>query len=323
MNKPIIVKSACLENCKCRYDGSVIPSKIVRDLEPFVEFINICPEMSIGLSSPREALRIIDKQDGLGERFVFSRSGGDMTQEMKSFTKGYLEGLDKSQIDGFLLKAGSPSCGFKDVKKYRDFGKASKYNEKTKGFFGRSVVDMFGNLPIEDEGRLSNFSIREMYYTRIFMNAEFRSIAKTHYMKDLVKFHSEYKYLIMAYNQAALKTLGQIVSNGEKLKSKEVYERYSSEFSRVFERIGSPGRNVNMLLHLFGYFKKDLNVDEKAYFLEQIEMYTANRIPLSVPLSIIYTWVVRYDEPYLKTQRIFNPFPRELMMVTDSGKGRL
>lgn len=323
MSKPVIIKSACLEHCKCRYDGSVIPSKFVKVLEPFVEFISVCPEMELGLGSPREALRIVERQDEMGERFVFSRTGGDKTQEMKSFTHGYLEGLSYDEIDGFLLKSGSPSCGFKDVKKYRDFGKASKYNEKTRGFFGGAVVDSFPNLAVEDEGRLSNFTIREMYYTRVFMNAEFREIKKKNQMKDLVKFHSEYKYLMMAYNQSALKKMGQIVSNNQKLSTKDVYDRYFDEIPRLFERISSPGRNVNMLLHLFGYFKKELTADEKAYFLEELELYTDHRIPLSVPLSIIYTWVIRYDEPYLKTQRIFNPFPKELMKVTDSGKGRL
>ena len=78
---------------------------------------------------------------------------------------------------------------------------------------------------------------------------------------------------------------------------------------------------MNMLLHLFGYFKKTLTTDEKGYFLDSLEQYSMKKVPLSVPLAIIYTWTLRFNETYLVNQSIFRPYPIEILNVTDSGKG--
>jgi len=76
-----------------------------------------------------------------------------------------------------------------------------------------------------------------------------------------------------------------------------------------------------MLMHLFGYFKKELTSTEKAYFLDTLEKYHMKKIPFSVPIAIIHAWVVRFDEKYLKYQTIFEPYPAEILDVSDSGKG--
>jgi uncharacterized protein YbgA (DUF1722 family) len=74
-----------------------------------------------------------------------------------------------------------------------------------------------------------------------------------------------------------------------------------------------------MILHLFGYFSKELSKDEKAYFLDILEKYSEGKVPFSVPISLVYSWVKRFDEPYLKKQRIFFPYPDQLISLKDSG----
>ena len=50
--KPTIVVSKCLEFDACRYNGEMIPDVTIRNLQPFVTFIPVCPEVEIdwGLS---------------------------------------------------------------------------------------------------------------------------------------------------------------------------------------------------------------------------------------------------------------------------------
>ena len=58
--KPNIIISKCLEFEACRYDGQLINNKFVDKLKRFVDFKPICPEVEIGLGTPRNTIRIIE-----------------------------------------------------------------------------------------------------------------------------------------------------------------------------------------------------------------------------------------------------------------------
>jgi uncharacterized protein YbgA (DUF1722 family) len=78
---------------------------------------------------------------------------------------------------------------------------------------------------------------------------------------------------------------------------------------------------MNVVLHILGYFSKDLSSKEKAYFLDMLQQYMDRRVPFSNLTSLLEMWAIRYEVDYLENQSIFNPFPKELIAVTDSGKG--
>ena len=318
-NKPNIFISKCIEFDYCRYDGSMINSDFVKSLKPYVNYVYSCPEMDIGLPSPREALRIVE-EDG-EEKIVSSKSGKNVTKEMVSYSYKKAEKLKNENLDGFILKGRSPSCGVKDVKMYKSYGKAPIIPKKTSGVFGGIIDDKFNMLPIEDEGRLTNFTIREHFYTRIFTTSRFKSIKDKMKMSAIVNFHSDNKYLFMAYNQGRLKTLGKIVANHDKKKVKEVYEEYEKELLELLKTPSSKKRKRNTVLHIFGYFSKELSSSEKSHFLKLIDQYMDDRIPFSNLTSVLEMWSLRFDTEYLMNQTIFNPFPKELITVTDSGKG--
>jgi len=317
-SKPNIVISKCIEHGHCRFDGSQINDNFVKKLEPYVNFIPICPEVEIGLSIPRESIRIIKQKEA--EYLVFSKTGLDVTNAMNDFTKAFLHNLKDQNIHGFILKSRSPSCGIKDVKQYKTYGKSPSIG-KTSGFFGRAVLSKFNGWAIEDEGRLTNHNIREKFLTHIFVLSAFNLVMQSKKYSDLIKFHSNNKYLLMAYNQTNQNKLGKIVANHEKRPIEDVVIDYYNTLKTSFSSPLSSGRNINMLMHLFGYFKKEINVEEKAYFLETLEQYSSRKIPFRVPLSIIYAWVIRFNHTYLKSQTIFNPFPEAILDVSDSGKG--
>ncbi len=318
--KPTVVISKCLEHAACRYDGTMIKSEVVEYLKPYVNFITVCPEMEIGLPAPREALRIV-RDDDKADHLVFSKSGEEKTSEMLVFSDAFLKNLTDVDVDGFILKHRSPSCGFNDVKMYKGPGKSNIYPGKTSGVFGGRVKAYYDDYPVENEGRLRHFNIREQFLIGIFTLSTFREVKGSGTLKALVKFHSENKYLFMALSPGTLKVMGKIVANHDKCSVEAVYTAYEVNLKKILLQPMNRSRNINALLHVYGYFKKDLSDEEKVYFLDNIELYMNKKIPLSVLIALLRSWVIRFDEPYLSTQTLFEPYPKELFNVTDSGKG--
>lgn len=313
MDKPRVLISKCIEHGSCRYDGNTISDEFVRALKPYVEFLPVCPEVEIGLGVPREAIRIIYKN---GEhRLTSSKSGRDVTDEMMTFTENYISNLDL-EVDGAILKSKSPSCGFNQVKVYMDIGKSPALSRKTSGFFGGPLYDHFDLIPVEDEKRLNNAKIRQHFLIRLFTLNRFKSCKKVKTMNELINFHSCNKYLLMAYHQLNQKKLGKLVANHDHYPIEEVYYRYEHLLKRTLLTPIKNGKNINMLMHLFGYFKHVLTSEEKAYFIDLLDDYKNKVIGLDVPLSLIKSWVIRFDERYLKDQSIFSPYPNQLNILT-------
>jgi uncharacterized protein YbgA (DUF1722 family) len=141
-------------------------------------------------------------------------------------------------------------------------------------------------------------------------------------MRDLVQFHTENKLLLMAYSQKQLKTLGRLVANTEKKPAKDVIGEYRTGLEAALTGAPRFTSCINVLMHAMGYFSKELTSREKAFFLDALQDFREERTPLSVPVGIMKSYMVRFEEPYLMQQTFFNPYPDSLVSVTDSGKGR-
>ncbi|MEO0070776.1 MAG: DUF523 and DUF1722 domain-containing protein [candidate division WOR-3 bacterium] len=316
-NKPIVLFSRCLGFEPCRYNGEIVRDQFVEHLKGFVEPITVCPEMAIGLGVPREPIRIIYLADQ--PRLIQPATGRDLTDLMSNFVRSFLDEL--KEIDGFVLKSRSPSCGIRDVKSYNEEGNL-RPSVNRRGFFGNAVMAKFPFKPVEDEGRLKNFLIRESFLSRLFALARFRALRKNPTMSALVDFHARHKLLLLAYNQALMRELGRIVANPQKRPLKELLNEYEPLLSQALSRPPKYTSAINVLLHSLGYFSQRLSANEKAFFLDTIESYRRGKLPLSVPVSLIRSYIVRFDEPYLAKQYFFNPYPAELLDIADSGKGR-
>jgi uncharacterized protein YbgA (DUF1722 family)/uncharacterized protein YbbK (DUF523 family) len=314
--RPVVVVSRCLGFDAVRYDGSIIRDEVVASLKPHVEFVPVCPEVEIGLGVPREPVRVVE--DEAGRRLVQPATGLDVTAQMLAFAQTFLDRLDA--VDGFILKSRSPSSGIKDVKIYSSAGKGPATG-KGAGFFGGAVLERFGHLAVEDEGRLKNLRLREHFLTKIFALASLRALKDASAMKDLVRFHAENKLLLLAYHQARMRELGRVVANAEHLPYGDVLAAYEAEYYGALARPPRYTANVNVLMHALGHFSRQLGAQEKAYFLDQLEQYRARRVPLSVPLAVLRGYAVRFDDEYLLRQTYFSPYPGELMSQADSARG--
>ncbi len=316
--KPRIVISKCIGFDPCRYNGEIVQDKFVARLGPHVEFASVCPEVEIGLGTPRAPVRIVSA--GNGFKLIQPASGVDVSQEMREFTRGFLDGL--KEVDGFILKNRSPSCGFTDVKVYAGPEKGASIG-RTAGFFGGAVLERFGDRAVEDEGRLKNLNIRDHFLTRIFASARFRRLREDASVHELVSFHAENKLLLMAYSQTAMRELGRLVANSNRKRMGTVLEQYGKLFRQALSKAPRHASPINVLMHCLGYFKKDLSAREKHHFLEVLEAYRQRRTPLSSAVSILRSWVMRFEMEYLYPQTFFSPYPEHLMALDDSGKGRV
>jgi len=315
---PRVIVSKCITFASCRWNGLAIASDIIDLMKPHVEFVPVCAEVEIGLGVPRKPIRLVKKDGDI--HLMQSETEADVTERMKGFATSYLEGL--GDVDGFVLKGRSPSCGIGNVKVYPSMGRVASLREKRAGLFAEQILQRFSHLPIEEEGRLTNFSLREHFLTRLFAVARLRALLASPSMKDLVEFHTHNKYLLMAYSQIALSDLGKIVANHEHKPLSDVIETYAPRFRAAFEKQPRRSNNVNVLTHALGYFKEGLSKGEKAFFMESLDKYVDRKFPLSVPLSIIKSNIVRFGEQYLSNQTYFDPYPEGLMELKDSGEGR-
>lgn len=318
--RPNLILSKCLEYCKCRYNGDKIPDKFVRILAEHVNYIKICPEVEIGLGVPRNSVRLIKENDQY--RLVDSMNGEDHTLKMDKFIDNFTEELEEEEIEGFIAKNRSPSCGSYDSKVYPKAGKVPALGEKRAGYFTDNLADKFSSLIIENEGRLKNFKLRENFLIKIFMLADLREVIKSGQIKKLIDFHSNNKYLIMSYNQNGLNKLGRIVAAHQKGKTAETMIKYREQLLLTLDVLPDTGKRVNMLQHIFGYVSSDISRDEREYFLETLQDFRKEKVPFSLPLALLRSWIIRFKVEYLMPQTIFNPYPEGLIDLSDSGNGR-
>ncbi len=315
--KPRVVISKCLGFAPCRWNGLTIADEFVERLKPHVEFLTVCPEVEVGLGVPRDPIRLVLKEKEV--RLLQPATKADVTDKMKKFCATFLPSI--TEIDGFILKSRSPSCGIKEVKIYASMEKSAAL-QKGSGFFGSAVLEKFSALPIDDEGRMRNFTIREHFLKRLFAGSSFRAIKKTQKMRDLVQFQAENKFLLMAYNQKEFRIMGRIVANHDKKPVAQVYADYEDHLFRALAKTPRYTSNINVFMHAMGHFKDKLNKQEKAFFLKLMEEYRSGKTPLKSDMDVLMSWGIRFGQKYLLDQTFFRPYPEELLDISDSGKGR-
>ena len=307
-SKPTVVVSKCITFAPVRWDSSIIASDFVEELKPHVNFIPICPEMEIGLGVPRNPIRIVFVN---GENRLMQPSTGiDFTEKMNTFADSFLNSL--KEVDGFILKSGSPSSGFKNVKVYPKLEKSASI-AKGPGFFGKAVLQKFPYLAIEDERRLLNPRIKEHFLTKLFTFAGFGEAKKSGTISDLVRFQSENKYLLTAYSQKELGILGKIAANQEQKPCTELFDTYERHLYRAFDSAPSVGSNINVMNKIMGYFSNQLSTEEKDFFIKSLEKYKEGKLPLSASISILKSWIIRFKQQYLMDQTFLEPYPEELV----------
>ncbi|KAA3605529.1 MAG: DUF1722 domain-containing protein [Planctomycetota bacterium] len=304
--------SACLLGEKVRFDTGHARDRFVTDtLGQWFEFVPVCPEVEIGMGIPRPTIRLVKAEHGL--RLVAPSTGEDFGETMTTFSEQRVNGLMAEDLDGFILKKGSPSCGMERVKVYHPNGMPT--SAKAAGLFASALQRKWPTLPIEEDGRLHDKVLRENFIERVFCRNRWRLFAAQGSGRGgLVEFHTAHKLLIRAHNEAAYRRLGRIVASAGQLPDAELFSSYEREFQSAMKSKGTVKRHVNVLHHAMGYLKKKLDSVEKQELLTCIEDYRQGLLPLIVPLSLLRYNIRRHQISYLAGQLYFDPHPKELML---------
>ncbi len=312
MPDPIrILISSCLLGEKVRYDGGhKREGFLVETLGRFVEWVPVCPEVDCGLPTPREAMRLVGTPDA--PRLVTSRGGVDHTERMEQWARRRLKELEAANLCGYICKKDSPSSGMERVKVYGDTGIPAKVGS---GVFTRAFMDRFPLIPVEEEGRLNDPVLREMFIGRVFTLRRFRDLlARGKTRGGIVAFHTDHKLLLLAHDRKRYTEMGRLVAAAKEMTPSVLYDRYQRLLMEALSARPTVKKNADVLLHMMGHFKKQLSADEKRELLEVITRYREALIPLIVPVTLVAHYVRKYRVSYLERQRFLNPHPVELML---------
>lgn len=301
--------SACLLGQAVRYDGGHKRDDFVVDvLSRFVTYVPVCPEVELGLGTPREPIRL--ERRGGSVRLLGVRSGEDRTEAMESFADARTKALEAEDLAGYILKKDSPSCGMGRVKV---FGRAGGPTKDGAGLFAAALMERFPLLPVEEEGRLNDPVLRRSFVVRLYAGRRLKGLFEGRWTRgDVIDFHSAEKLLLLAHDPDAYRDLGRLVARVKDLPRADFAARYRVRFMAGLSRGASRGRHANVLQHVAGYFKGAADADRRE-IAESIEEYRRGLLPLEAPLILLRHHVRKAAEPWLRGQTYFDPCPRELL----------
>jgi uncharacterized protein YbgA (DUF1722 family)/uncharacterized protein YbbK (DUF523 family) len=314
--------SSCLLGQKVRYDGQHKRDDFLTEvLDPFVEWVPVCPELEVGMGVPREAIRLVGKVGA--PRLVAERSGADHTEAMQAYAERRVAELAEADLDGYVLKKGSPSCGMERVRVYpaKRGGGAGPPRRDGVGAFARVLMERLPLLPVEEEGRLHDPALRESFVERLFgharwkrARAEARARGKAMSRGDLVAFHTAHKLALLAHSPAAYRRLGALVGTLGKGSIAAQVEAYGAGFMEALRTPATRGRHANVLQHMAGYFRDVLGADDRKELEGVVADYGRGLLPLVVPLTLLRHHVRSHGVAYLAGQTYLDPDPKELCL---------
>lgn len=316
--------STCLLGHPVRYDGGHSRDRHLLDLlGPHVEWWPVCPEMAIGMGSPRPAIRLVHR-DGRGLRLELADRaraadvpGGstDLTDAMHAWTREASAGLASARLAGFVLKKNSPSCGLERVKRYD--GDSPQAERVGTGLWAARLQADHPGLPLEEEGRLTEPRQREQFATLVFLRWRWMRLEAAGFTLDrLMRFHAHHKLLLMSRRPAAVAELGRLLASATRSDDAvAVAAEWIRGANEAMRTPPSPGRHVNALQHAAGYVTGLLDDGDRKELTDHILAFGDGRLPLVVPITLLRHHVRRLGIAQLAGQVYLEPHPRELMLL--------
>jgi uncharacterized protein YbgA (DUF1722 family)/uncharacterized protein YbbK (DUF523 family) len=314
---PRLGVSRCLLGDTVRYDGGHKRDRYVTDaLAAYVELIPVCPELEAGFGVPREAMHL--EGDAAAPRLVTLRTQRDLTEPMEAWAEAKVQELARLDLDGFVLKSKSPSCGMERVPVYGARGIAPR---RGRGLFARPLLAELPDLPVEEDGRLHDPCLRENFVVRVFAHHRWRLAAtRPRSCRALIEFHTHHKLLLMSRDERRMRELGRLVAGaGEGAAAEKeldaVFETYGRAFFEGMARTPTTRKHTNTLQHLAGHLRGRIDDWDRHELADVIDRYRRGELPLIVPMTLLRHYVDKHEIPYVRDQVYLWPHPRELMLL--------
>jgi uncharacterized protein YbgA (DUF1722 family)/uncharacterized protein YbbK (DUF523 family) len=287
--------SSCLLGERVRYDGGHKRDTFLTDvLGKHVEWVAVCPEVELGLGVPRPSMDLVEVAGAT--RLIVGTTGADLTDAMRAYAAWRAKGLASLELDGYVLKSTSPSCG------------------RERGLFAHALAEAMPDLPMEEESRLARASVRAHFVERLLAAARWRQFTKRRVRAgELQAFHATHKYAILAHSPSHYAELGRMVATAGTRPVASVVEDYGAGFMRALAVPATRGRQVSVLQHVAEFFARSLSDAERAALDAAIADYRQRRAPLELPLGLIRGHVHRLGVAYLAEQVYLRPHPADLL----------
>jgi uncharacterized protein YbgA (DUF1722 family)/uncharacterized protein YbbK (DUF523 family) len=284
--------SACLLGRDVRYDGgNKRESFLVEDLAPHVELVSTCPEVDVGMGTPREPIALSPE----GVRGV--ESGRDWTAPLREHAARRVGEL--RTLAGYVLKSGSPSCGL-DV--------PVRGGTRGRGVFAAELTARLPALPVVEEDALRDPAARDQFLTRAYAHARVAELLDGPWTPaDLVRFHSTEKLLLLAHAPDAYAALGRLVADAGTRPREELGPAYRAGVAAALAKRATRGRHANTLEHLAGMLPPDRSL------AAAIDRYRRGAEPRRALLERIEALAERHAAGYVAAQTYLRPYPRALM----------
>ena len=310
-NKPVVGIGACLVGQKVRYNGEAKRrSQHIENIREHVALSTFCPEMAIGMGVPREPVRLV----GALERVRLTDSAShskDYTAPMQSYAEEVM--ARNPDMSGYILVKGSPSCGFDRVKRYGESGNVI-LNDAV-GLFTAELAKLDPLLPLEEDGRLNDPGLRENFVSRVFAYhdwKQFRDKPLSHH--GLTCFWSRYKYLLMSRHVETYKKIGRVLSDASSGTVEAAADRFITLLMQGLEHVATRKTHSNVLQHIRGYLKTDLEPEDKQEMDALITQYRSGHVPLVVPVTLLKHHFKNHSYRYIENQAYMQPYPEQLSL---------
>jgi len=307
--RPRIGVSSCLLGEQVRFDGGHKRHRFLADvLGRYVDWAPFCPEVAIGLGTPRETLKLTD--DG---RLINRTRTADHTAAMAALPL-------PSDIDGYVFKAKSPSCGPHGIPRYTDRDQPA--DRPGRGVYVARLMDACPLLPVEDEGRLTDDLLREAFVERVFARARLRGLFAARWQpRDLVTFHARHKLQLLAHDPATCRQAGQVAAAAGRRPRAAVQAEYGGLFRAALHRSLTRGGHTDALLHAFSQVRDVLDDAERTELADRIEACRRGETPVSVPIALLARHARGDGLGWLAEQTYLAPYPAALGPGRGAGGG--
>jgi uncharacterized protein YbbK (DUF523 family)/uncharacterized protein YbgA (DUF1722 family) len=302
--------SACLLGQPVRYDGGHKRDPFLTEtLARFVTFVPVCPEVEIGLGTPRETLRLVRARGGM--RLLEPRTGRDHTAKMRAYASSRVRELAELDLSGYVLKRNSPSCGMESV---RSFDPAGAPAPSGRGLFAEELLARAPLLPVEEEGRLRDPRRRDSFLERVFAYRRVRDLFAPRWRnEDVARFHEAARLQLLAHDPRAHDALGRLVARAGQLGRGAVARRYLEGYLGALALPAPRRRHAKVLRGAADRVGNSLEPAERAALDGAIERFERGLAPLAAPLALLRRHARTARSPALWGQHALEPYPAGLM----------
>ncbi len=300
--------SACLLGHDVRYDGRHKRDRVLeRTLGPHADLVAVCPEVECGLPVPREPMILTGR--AAAPRMVTVRTGVDHTPRMEGWARTRIDALRREELDGFVFKARSPSCGVARVALHDGRGGDRPV---AAGLFARWFMERCPRVPVAEEGCLADGERRDHFLERVFLLRRWRDLlGGERTPRALERFHGDHELQLLAHGSAHLRALERVVAPAGRPGPDDAWWRYERLLLEAARTPPTRASHTLVLERILTRLERDLAPGERRGLGGLVRRYAAGEVSLEAPLESLRRRILHGTGTWLGRQTYLVPDPLE------------